>query len=319
MNAVIRPDYDQDELRRFEAATGSPVDFTLTLAWARAAEASGYGEGVRAMVTLDGDPVALAQGILRRRYGITKLASGSNGGVGLAWRTGHDDAGLACLDHLLRRTRPSGFQIFSAVVVPLPRLKWEPAFTFEINLEPPLGTIIDRMSKEARYAARRAEKLGVSVRVADTRADLNRAYDLIERTSEARHFALPPRNYSLALHREFGKEGHQTCVVATLAGTPVSAAALLGSGRKVSWWKGGSTEEGYRASAGNPVQLAAIRWAKDSGFRTYDLGGTDPHRETYAGIHRFKASLGGNLVERTLGNRTTRMFRLASRLLHVLR
>jgi lipid II:glycine glycyltransferase (peptidoglycan interpeptide bridge formation enzyme) len=104
-----------------------------------------------------------------------------------------------------------------------------------------------------------------------------------------------------------------------LNGKIVAAAALLGYGKKVAWWKGGSSAEGYKTSAGNLLQLSAIDWAKRCGFEIYDLGGTDPARPNYAGIHEFKSSLGGTLVTSSVGSRSTSTARLASRVARSLR
>ncbi len=174
------------------------------------------------------------------------------------------------------------------------------------------------MTKAARYELRRGQRSGVSVRTGARAEDLNAAYDLIEHSAKARRIPLPPRRYSLALHAEFAKGGAAASVLADVDGQLASAATLLGYGTKVSWWKGGSTDRGKAAGAGNLVQLAAIQWAKERGFSVYDLGGTDPTRKQYAGIHSFKASLGGDLVEGHLALKTTRSARIASRVKRML-
>lgn len=319
MTVVVRQDYGRDDLAKFEETTGTAIDFTMAPAWTRAAEVSGYGVGVRAAVFDHDIPVALAQGIVRRAHGFTKLACGSNGGAGCLWVPGREKAARDCLEDLVRRTRPSVVEIFAIHEIAVPEVSWEPAYTFEVDLTSSLDDILGGMSKDARHATRRAERLGVSVRTSKSEKDLETAYGLIERTSEARRFPLPPRAYSRALHREFEKAGHQACVLAIRDGNFVSAVTLIGQGRKVSWWKGGSTEEGHRASAGNLVQLAAIQWAKTRNAGIYDLGGTDPRRKVYEGIHRFKGSLGGRLVERRLGSRTSRLARVGLRALRAVR
>lgn len=319
MTVVVRQDYGVEDLAKFEETTGTAIDFTMVPAWTRAAEVSRYGAGVRAAAFEDGVPIAFAQGITRTRHGFTTLSCGSNGGVGCLWAPDRKRAASDCIEDLARRKSPSAVNIFANQDLALLGVSWEPAYTFEIDLTPGLDSIFGRMGKNAVKHARRAEKLGVSIRISESDSDIEAAYGLIEEASEARRFPLPPRAYSMALHREFGRAGHQACVLALHDGQVVSAVSLIGHGRKVSWWKGGSTEEGYRASAGNLVQLAAIRWAKTRNATVYDLGGTDPRRQVYEGIHRFKSSLGGILVETRLGSRTSRLARLGLRALRAVR
>lgn len=300
MNVGVRPDYSESDLARFEEALGRKVDFTLTHAWSRAAEAARYGKGVRALLVKDGEVAALAQGIVRRRLGFRKLAFGSNSGVGEAWIDDPSDA-TECLLSLVRRTRPSVLEAFASAEHRLPGVRWEPAYSFEVDLRPSGEAILSKMHKEARYASRHAERAGVKVTTLEDLDGAKRAYALIDSAAEVRGFAVPPRTWSLALHREFREAGRQAAILATLGGTVVSTATLLGYGGKVAWWKGGSTEEGYRLNAGNLVQVEAVRWAKNAGFELYDLGGTHPTDPEYSGIHRFKASLGGRLVETRIG------------------
>jgi lipid II:glycine glycyltransferase (peptidoglycan interpeptide bridge formation enzyme) len=271
------------------------------------------------MAIEEGVQVALAQGIVRRRKTVPKLSCGSNSGFGVLWKEGKETAAVGCLADLARRTRPAVFEVFSEVPLAVPRFTWEKAFTFWIDLRKPLETIVDLMKREARKKIRRAERLGVSAMVVEDQPTVKQAYDLIHETAGSKRFPVPPKEYSLALHRQFATLGHQGCAVALLDGKIVAAAALLGYGRKVAWWKGGSSPEGYKTSAGNLLQLAAIEWSKKSGFEIYDLGGTDPIRSAYARIHEFKSSLGGDLVEMSQGSHSSATARLARRVARSLR
>ena len=315
----IRPDYTSGHLASFEAVGGGPADFTLTDAWAVGAEDSGYGRSFRALALEGEKPIAIAQGILRRAKTLRKLSCGSNSGFGVAWQSGRDPAAVACLADLAKRARPSIVELFTPAPLELAGVAWENAYTFHVDLRKPPDSILSAMSREARREIRRAERLGVSARVVEDLPRVERAYDLIHKAAEIREFPIPPREYSLSLHREFAKLGRQGCAISVLDGEIVAAVALLGYGKKVAWWKGGSSPEGYKSSAGNLAQFAAMEWAKNCGFDVYDLGGTDPNRPAYAGIHKFKSSLGGALITTSLGCRWTATARLARRVAHSLK
>jgi lipid II:glycine glycyltransferase (peptidoglycan interpeptide bridge formation enzyme) len=49
--------------------------------------------------------------------------------------------------------------------------------------------------------------------------------------------------------------------------------------------------------AGQLLHWAIIRWLKENGFASYDLGGVPPSRETLPGIYFHKESLGGEHIE----------------------
>ena len=315
----IQHEYTAEELRAFEARLGASVDFTLTLPWAKAAEESRFGRGVRALAFDNGEPVALAQGIARRRGTFSKLSCGSNSGFGVRWTEGGQEAAAAGVSDLVKRSRASIAEVFSQEPIRIPRIRWEDSFTIHIDLRKSIDVLLEEMKKEARKKIRRAERLGVTARVIEDEAGTDSAYDLIHATAESKKFPVPPKKYSLALHREFAKVCRQGSAVGFREGRLVSAATLLGYGKKVAWWKGGSISEGYETSAGNLVQLAAIEWAKRCGFEVYDLGGTNPHLQAYAGIHEFKTSLGGELVTTSLGTRSSKTVRLASRVARSLR
>src|SRR2546427_12452050 len=103
----IQHEYTAEELRAFEARLGASVDFTLSLPWAKAAEESRFGRGVRALALDNGEPVALAQGIARRRGTFSKLSCGSNSGIGVDWTEGGQEAAAACGSDLVKRSRAS--------------------------------------------------------------------------------------------------------------------------------------------------------------------------------------------------------------------
>lgn len=313
LTLTIRNDYSPEDLRLLSSRVGHAPDYSLLHAWSSAAEDSGYGRGERTLALEDGEPVAAAQGILRRRLGLSKLQCGSTSGAGVMWQSGSAEAAVQSIRNLIRRTRPSWTMIFASGPLEIERVAWEQAYTFQLDLRPSFEDVVRRMTPEARRKVKRAQRLGVAVDAGSDEGTLKVAYALITAAAKKRGFSVLPEAYSMALHRHFDREGFQGCVVARIDDRPVSAATYLGNRHTAIWWKGGSSEEGYRTSAGNLVQHAAIGWMMDHGILTYDLGGTHPNRPQYAGIHEFKSSLGGVLSKTVSGSRVSRIGRIALR------
>lgn len=312
MTLEIRDNYSNDDVEVLERSAGRALDFSLYLVWGQAAESSLYGRAIRSMATRNNKPIALAQGILRRRYGVSKLQCGSTSGAGVAWSPGEEQAAIDCLQSLVNRSRPALTQVFSPTVLSMTGFSWENAYTFQVDLRRPLSQIHDAMTPEARRKVRRAQRKGITAEARRDESSLREAYELISDSARERGYPDLPRDYSLSLHRAFDHGGSQGCVIASSKGRAVSAATFLGTRDKVIWWKGGSTQEGYETSAGNLVQHTAIAWLKQAGVSTYDLGGTSPHKAEYAGIHQFKSSLGGILVTTAAGSAMSRLGRLAT-------
>src|SRR5437773_2168664 len=103
-------------------------------------------------------------------------------------------------------------------------------------------------------------------------------------------------------------------ILAKQDGRTIAAVHVLGARGIASWWKGGATEEGYSLNAPTVAMATAIQVAAKHGFDTFDMGGTHPTDPKYRGIHLYKSSFGGRLVETFLGHRSTMIARTARRL-----
>jgi len=135
---------------------------------------------------------------------------------------------------------------------------------------------------------------------------------MLERTSRVRGFPIPVRSYLAALHDVFGRSGLSVLSLAKRNGEILSVVHVLGARGIASWWKGGSSAEGYRSNASLVAHWKAMQVAKERGFEVYDLGGTHPTNPAYSSIHKFKSSFGGELITGSLGRWSTSAARAAS-------
>ena len=280
----------------------------LDPAWADAASTSGFARPCR-MGLRDADSLrAACLGLKRSRGGFSKLVCGTNGGVGLI--AADLEAAREMAKNIWRRWRPSEMQVFALESID-DDFRWEPAYTFHLDLRQSLDEIRRRLLKATRKHLDRALRDGVTASSACGGGEVEEAFDIIEGTARMKGFKVPPRSYLLALHECFGKSGLGELVVAKRDGRILSAVQILGARGIASWWKGGSSEEGYRDGASTVAEWEAIKIAKDRDLGTYDFGGTHPTNATYSAIHQHKASFGGTLVKTALGDRVTPAARVA--------
>jgi len=298
--------WDPDELEALEKAARLR-SLALDPAWADAALVSGFARpcwmGLR-----DADSLrAVCLGLKRSRRGFSKIVCGTNGGVGIIAA----DLGAAreITQNTWRQWRPSEMQIFAQQAID-ENYRWEPAYTFHLDLRESLAEIRRHLSKATRKHMDHALRDGVTATTA-SRGEVEEAFDIIAATAHMKGFKLPPRSYLRALHECFGKSGLGELTVAKRDGRILSAVQILGARGIASWWKGGSSEEGYRHSASTVAEWEAIKVAKDRDFGTYDFGGTHPTDAKYSAIHRHKSSFGGTLVKTALGDRVTPAARAA--------
>lgn len=255
---------------------------------------------------------AVALGLRRKRAGFSKIICGTNGTPGVVAR----DAEAACtlLEGIRQRWRPSVLQVFINASLPVDSFQWEPDYSFRINLGLPLDTIKSRFAKSTRKSLARAVRNGVTARPASSSDQEGLALGLIEEVARLKNFSLPPRSYLAAIHSSFKKTGISELVVATRDSQLLAVVHLIGARGTAFWWKGGASALGYRLNASLVAHWSAIEIAKERGLAWYDLGGTNPTDPTYARIHEFKSSFGGDPVATAVGTFSTRLARSVNRL-----
>lgn len=282
--------------------------FALDEAWAEAAATSGFATPRWLSLKEDGLLRAVILGLSRERGGFSKVVCGSNGGVGIL--SSDLQTAIRLVNQVRQRWRPSVLQIFASQEIPQTDLRWEPSYTLHVSLEGSLEEIKGRLSKRARNSLSRAIRSGVKGMSA-SRSEEKVAIDMLESTSITKGFPIPPKSYLSALHSTFGRSGLSVLAIAKAEDEILCVVHVLGARGVASWWKGGSSADGYRLNASLVAHWTAIQIAKERGFKVYDLGGTHPTNPAYASIHRFKSSLGGQLVLGSLGRRSTLAARAA--------
>ncbi len=150
-----------------------------------------------------------------------------------------------------------------------------PTATVLIDLQQSREEILAGMKKKRRYGVRRSAKDGITVR-AGTAADLPLLQQLLSATSERQGFTPFQLDYLQTMWQLFAPRGQIQLLIADYAGQPVSAQLLLAFGdtvaAKLFGWSG---EHGERRP-NEALDWASICWAKEAGYRYYDLEGIAP-------------------------------------------
>ena len=181
-----------------------------------------------------------------------------------------------------------------------------PRFTVRVDLRQSPEAILGAMRARTRTYIRQAERRGVVVRDG-TRDELPVFYELVEATSRRQGFAPYPRSYYEQIWRSF--QGHAHLLFADYQGDILSGALLIGFGDNVNFKMGGWLG-GHRDVRPNELlHWVGMQWARDRGYRYYDLEGIDcavaeailsgrgSKDLPVSGLTHFKLGLGGEVTE----------------------
>ncbi len=174
--------------------------------------------------------------------------------------------------------------------------------TVMLDISPDEDTLLARMKQKTRYNIRLAERKGVRIRTGG-REDLELLYRMYAETSLRDGFVIRSPEYYLDLWNSFLKANMATALIAEVEGVPVAAIWLFRFQRRA-WYLFGMSTELHREKMPNYLlQWQAIRQAKASGCKVYDLWGAPDEfveSDPLWGVFRFKDGLGGTVV-RNLG------------------
>lgn len=170
--------------------------------------------------------------------------------------------------------------------------------TVLLDISPDEETLLARMKQKTRYNIRLAERKGVQIRSGDQQ-DLELLYRMYAETSLRDGFVIRAADYYYDLWSSFLKANMARALIAEVEGEPVAATWLFTFERRA-WYLFGMSTEAHRDKMPNYLlQWEAIRQAKASDCRVYDLwGAPDEFEESDPlwGVFRFKDGLGGTVV-----------------------
>ena len=273
-----------DQWDRFVAATPGG-DLVQTTSWAESKRALGF-ETVLVAVWAGPALIGGAQIVVKRFGPLGALAYVARGPL-LA--PGHSDRAGEVVDAVEQATRgarirhlvvqpPEGGDALEAELVDrgftpgAPQVG--PSATMRIDLRPSLEQILARMSASKRNQVRRSQRAGVRITMA-RRADIELFHQLHTATAGRQGFDALSTSYLWHQWDALHPRGAVQLILAHHDGLPLAGAWLTAFGDMVTYRLTGWAGHGGRLYANIACQWRAIQWAKENGYRHYDLGGID--------------------------------------------
>lgn len=181
-----------------------------------------------------------------------------------------------------------------------------PAGTLRLDLAVTEEALRAGLGRRLRYWTGKWADRGVVVRRGGE-ADVPLLADLMAHTARHQGYQPLPRPYVETFVRELAPTGHAVLFVGEVEGRPVAADLLTGCGGVIKGRLGGFDRSGPAGKLSVPgaMRWAAIRWAREEGYRWFDFGGIDAdmladlqagrtdREESWPGADRAKLSFGG--------------------------
>jgi hypothetical protein len=167
--------------------------------------------------------------------------------------------------------------------------------TYVIDLRRPEEELWQGLTGNCRNMVKRAEKEGVTVREADSLADLERYYQMHLETYRRTGAAPHPLAYFQQIWENFASRGYSHIFLAEHQGEVVAAANVGAYKGAMIYWTGASKTNLPSPGVNNLLQWHAISYARRHGCEWYESGEAFPHLKEgkLKGLNDFKKSFGG--------------------------
>ncbi len=198
----------------------------------------------------------------------------------------------------------------------------QPLRTIALDIQSDEETLLAHMKEKWRYNLRLAARKGVEVRAAQSSADLQAWYTLLETTGERDQFGIHTLDYYRKAWDIFVSRAQARLFLAYAGPELLAGIFVTCLAHEAIYLYGASSNARRNLMPNYLLQWEAIRWAREAGARSYDFWGipaTDEADEAMAGVYRFKSGWGGRTIS-FLGNFQDNYhphaLRLARRFLH---
>lgn len=176
--------------------------------------------------------------------------------------------------------------------------------TVALDISPSLDQILITMPQKGRYAIKRAERDGVTIkRVPATNENCRIMFDLLQKTAIDSQFGIRAPEYYKEYWQTFAQEKQGQLFFAYFEGAIVAGAYAFIYGKKSTYKDGASIRERTAYGASHLLQWHVITWAKEHGSLWHDLCGAppadrikDPTHPHY-GIGLFKTQFNKDITE----------------------
>jgi FemAB-related protein (PEP-CTERM system-associated) len=159
-----------------------------------------------------------------------------------------------------------------------------------VRLDAESSVLWTRLRKPVQRQVKKAQKLGVSIRLADRRDDMAQ-YHRLHLLTRTRKHGMPAQSqrFFLGLWDAFAADRTLQVLLAEYEGRVIAGIVLLASGNTLRYAYGASDERYLQLGPNNLLMWDAITRAHDAGYRTLDLGRT---ARDNTGLMEFKRGWG---------------------------
>jgi lipid II:glycine glycyltransferase (peptidoglycan interpeptide bridge formation enzyme) len=176
-----------------------------------------------------------------------------------------------------------------------------PSETLWIDLQKSESELLAEMHHKGRYNLRLSQRYGVETSFTSDDAAIPRFYDLFYETAQRQNFLSEPYGFLIKLCQSLFREGIAEIGFAQYKGEILATSLLIYWGDRCVYLYGGRSDSDRQVMPVYALHWAAIRRAKQRGFKIYDFYGfsADPHH-AYSNFSRFKRQFGGKVIK-TIG------------------
>jgi lipid II:glycine glycyltransferase (peptidoglycan interpeptide bridge formation enzyme) len=175
--------------------------------------------------------------------------------------------------------------------------------TITLDLTPDIDDILTTLPQKGRYAIKRAERDGVTVKMVEsTDANCKIMFDLLSETAEGQ-FGIRSFDYYRGFWQGFASHGNGQLFFAYVDGHVVAGAYAIVFGTKSTYKDGASVRKRTAYGASHLLQWHVITWAKQHGSIIHDFCGSPPSDEInnpdhiHYGIGMFKTGFNKTVTD----------------------
>lgn len=175
----------------------------------------------------------------------------------------------------------------------------QPADTLILDLTKSEDELLLEMHQKCRYNIRLAEKRGVKVSQGRSAEEIEEFLSLYHETARREKLSEHDDEYMKTLIETFIASGNGKLFFARHEDKILSSIFVIHFGNTATYLYGGSSSVNRELMPNHAAQWAAIRDAKEKGFKKYDFWGiapTDDSAHPWSGITRFKSQFGGQKI-----------------------
>lgn len=179
----------------------------------------------------------------------------------------------------------------------------QPAHTMLLDLQKTEGEILSKMHQKTRYNIRLAYKKDLEFKHTDAENFLEE-WRLLKATGRRDKISLHPKRYYQLMDKTLGglKEFDYRKLFVFKNKVPLAVGVFIGWGDTFTYVHGASSGKFRDLMAPYLLQWEAVKYAREKGYKYYDLGGVNPtdktdfeYRPRWEGISRFKYGFGGEI------------------------